>query len=424
MPVTKFIHAADIHLDSPLANLKRIDEATALRLQQATRNSLEKVIEHAYEHDVAAIVIAGDLFDGPVKDASAGLWVESLFKEVVRSGKEIFLIRGNHDSLSNACRVSDWPEGVRQFGSDKSETFVSESAGLAFHGQSFGARAEVNDLAANYPAAKMGMFNVGLLHTSLSSPGTHDTYAPTSLQTLENAGYDYWALGHIHVRSEKSLSDKCFIGYSGNTQGRHIREPGPKGCNLVTLKDGKIEDVKFLATDSIRWEEVLLDITELEHLRDIEDLLAGRATELIDRAEGRPMAVRIRLVGSTTLHGELTRAAAVDHLSDTLGRRLREIGDIWIETIKVASEPFLQQSVTDVLQPIKYLSRVADHCRSDKHSREELQEVLEELLKKARRDLMEYGLPIANSEAIDEEIQSYISRAEDMLVARLVGGDR
>lgn len=420
----QFIHLADVHLDSPLANLKRLDEATALRLQQATRASLESAMELALQQEVAAVIIAGDLFDGPVKDATAGLWVENLFKRVARAGIQIALIRGNHDSISNACKVSEWPTGVHQFAANQAESLVLDSVGLAMHGQSFGARAETQDLAAHYPVPQDGMFNLGLLHTSLQSPGAHDTYAPTTIQTLEGKGYDYWALGHIHVRSTESLSEKCYVGYSGNTQGRHIREPGAKGCQLVTVTDGKLASIEFMPTDSLRWEELKVDISDVEHLRDIEDLVADSATPAIENAEGRPLAIRVRLTGSTSLHAELTRAGAVDRVAETVGRRLREMGDCWVETIKIATGPFLEQSATEVLLPLKYLSRVSDQCRQDKHSRDELQEVLEELLKKARRDLSDYGFALATGEQPEEELNRYIRRAEDMLVARLMGGQQ
>ena len=420
----KFIHVADVHLDSPLANLKRVDEAVAERMQQATRQSLENVAALAMEHEVAAVAIAGDLFDGPVKDASAGLWVESLFKRLNRAGIQVVLIRGNHDAVSNACKVSNCSKHVHELSSQRPETFILDKAGIAFHGQSFGARAQTQDLAAAYPDPKMGLCNVGLLHTSLSQPGTHDTYAPTTIATLENRGYEYWALGHIHVRSQQSLSEKCYIGYSGNTQGRHIRETGAKGCHLVSVLDGKIASVEFLPTDMLRWEEMRVDITGLEHLRDIEDRVADQAIPLYESADGLPLAMRIQLVGSTTLHAELTRSGCVDRLSESTARRLREVGNIWVESVKIASEPFLEKRTTDVLQPIKYLSRVAEECRSDKFLRSELEDSLEELFKKARRDLSEYGLPIAKGDALDEELNHYIRQAEDMLVARLVGGEQ
>lgn len=422
MSNTRFLHVADVHLDSPLANLKRLDQATADRLRQASRQSWEAVVEAALLHEVALVAIAGDLFDGPVKDAAAGLWIGSQLKRLTRAGIQVALIRGNHDAVSNAARIADWPEGVFEFGSATPETLHLESAGIAVHGQSFGARVEAEDLAARYPAALPGYFNLGLLHTSLAGSGSHDTYAPTSLSTLENMGYDYWALGHIHQRSQASLSETCYVGYSGNTQGRHIREQGAKGCQLVEVCDGKLTGISFVPTDSLRWEEVELDLSELDDLRDIEDELEQPLSGHVERAEGRPLAVRVRLTGNTRLHAVLTRPGTLERLVESLGHRFSELGDVWVEAVKVATAPSMERSSDETLLPLKYLSQVSDACRNDQVIRKELAGVLEELLKKARHDLATYDAPVARSDDDDEELLRLISSAEDMLVARLVAG--
>lgn len=420
---TAFLHVADVHLDSPHANLRRLDHATSERMDRASRSSLEHVVEAALEHRVAAVVIAGDLFDGPVRNASAGLWAESQFRRLTREGISVVLIRGNHDAVSNANRVSRWPSGVIEFGSDQASTFVLENAGLAFHGQSFGSRVETEDLAAKYPRPSMGFFNVGLLHTSLSGSHAHDAYAPTSLTTLENAGFDYWALGHIHARSPGSLSDRCYIAYSGNTQGRHIREPGAKGCQLITVRDQAIESVRFIATDSLRWEEICVDASELEYLGDMEDQLERAANPVVAAADGRPLAIRVRIFGSSKLHAELTRFGTLERLGDVFAHRLSQIGDLWLETIKISTTPFLKGSAEDVLLPIKYLSRVTEACRHDPILREQFEESLEELLKKTRQELSEYGCPIADESKRAAEFDRLMGMAEDMLVARLLGDD-
>lgn len=423
MTKSSFLHVADVHLDSPLAKVRQLDGSTATQLHRASRRSLEVVVETAIENTVKAVVISGDLFDGPVRDASAGVWVESQFKRLTREGIEVLLIRGNHDALSNAHRVTHWPQGVQEFASENPESRLLESAGIAVHGQSFGARVEKADLAACYPAAVAGYYNVGLLHTSLAGGSSnHDTYAPTSISTLENMGYDYWALGHIHVRTEASLSTKCHVGYSGNTQGRHIRETGAKGCQLVTVADGVLESIRFVATDSIRWHEIELDVAELEYLRDIEDLLESKVCPLIDDAGGRPLAVRLKLVGATSLHAELTRFGTTDRLGEALSVRLKELGSVWLESIKVATTPYFQKSHDDVILPIKYLSQVAEICKTDAVVRDEMHAALEELLRKARSELAEYGWPLTQELQRETELDRLINQAEDMLVARLVGG--
>lgn len=417
---SSFLHVADVHLDSPLDNLRRLDANTADRMQRASRRSFENIVAAAIENNVAAVVIAGDLFDGPVKDAGAGLWVESQLKRLTREGIRVVLIRGNHDAISNARRVTRWSEGIVEFGAEAAQSLVLEDAGLALHGQSFGARAVSDDLAASYPSAVPGYFNIGLLHTSLSGNNQHDTYAPTTIDVLEGRGYQYWALGHIHLRSEASLSRKCFVGYSGNTQGRHIREAGAKGCQLVRVRDSQLQSVQFLPTDSLRWHELTLDIATSEHLADLEDLLVARLDELIESADGRPLAVRVKLAGPSVLHADLTRSGTLAGLTDNFATRLSEAGDIWLESVKVASRPAHAVTTDDVLLPLNYLCRVAEEARQDVTVQQEMLSVLEELFKKSRAELAQVDWGLVQPEKQQAELIEMLHRAENLLAARLL----
>ncbi|QDV25064.1 metallophosphoesterase family protein [Aureliella helgolandensis] len=419
MTQTRFIHVADVHLDSPLAALKRGDESTGELLERASRRSMELLVQNAIEHDVSAVVIAGDLFDGPVKDAGAGLWVESQFRRLTREKIPVVLIRGNHDAQSGAGKVIEWPTGVHELGAKAPESILLEAAGLAIHGQSFGARSETRDLAVNYPDRVGGLYNLGVLHTSLSGSSQHDTYAPTSVSILESKGYDYWALGHIHVRSPESLSERSWIGYSGNTQGRHIRESGPKGCQLITLQDGELLSNEFLPTDSLRWYELELDLSQVEHLGDIEEVLESAALPYVESSEGRSLAMRVRLMGATPLHAELTRSGTVQRLGQTLGARLAELGTVWLETIKISTRPTSAPAIEDLVLPLRYLQTVTSELQENPVQRAELESVLEELLKKTRSELAESGWPLALQGEQDAELTRLIGSAHDLLVARL-----
>lgn len=423
----RFIHVADVHLDSPLAKVHRLDAKIGEQMREASRRSFESVVDLALEREVDAVMIAGDLFDGPIKDASAALWVEGQFKRLTRSNIPVALILGNHDAVSASQKVTQWPDGVHEFGTSSASTTVFEQAGLAVHGQSFGSRVQEADLAAKYPAAIAGMFNVGLLHTSLSSPGSHDPYAPTTISVLDAAGYDYWALGHIHLRSEQSQSESCYVGYSGNTQGRSVRETGAKGCQVVEYSDDGLRNIEFVATDCFRWECLSLNISNAERLGDIEDLLGQQMDRLHQRADGRQLAVRIELEGTTALHASLTRAGAIDSLSEQLGNFLRANGDFWLEAVRLRSMPIPQVKHQDVVASLDYLSRVAESSKKEALLREELENSLEELLKKARGELLEYGWSI-ESEAESEtthavRLDQLLAQAENMLVSRLMGED-
>lgn len=457
-----FIHVADVHLDRPLDNVRRIDDSMAERLHQASRNSFERVVDIAIEQNVSAVVIAGDLFDGPVRDVGSGLWVEGQFKRLEAENIPVALILGNHDASSSAGRACKWGSNVHEFGAQEPSTLHIENAGLAIHGQSFGARAESEDLAAKYPTASMGSFNIGVLHTSLGgSSSSHDTYAPTTPTVLENAGYDYWALGHIHQRTLKSHSSRCYVGYSGNTQGCNIRETGAKGCQLVEIVDGKINRNEFLATDFFRWSSLILDLTRVDHLRDVEDLLESELPDLHEEADGRPLALRLTLTGNTQLHAELSRAGTHEELSQLLAQRLRQYGDFSLEAVKVRTAPDTTAPMGGIEIPVQYLSRISESIKADAIVRGEFQSCLDELLKKARHELSEYGWKLeehdattnadtanksdgvsisdtaANKEPMEtsaeheqqdweladerRDLAHYVAEAESLLVARLMG---
>ncbi len=425
---TSFLHVADVHLDRPLDKIRRLDQRAAEKLHDASRSSLRTIVDEAIAREVGAVVIAGDLFDGPVRDASAALWTESQFKRLSHHKIPVVLIQGNHDAVSGAGRVCRWPAGVVELPAEQPDSVVLEQAGIVVHGQSFGARSESRDLAAKYPAAHPGFFNVGLLHTSLGGgAGSHQTYAPTSVSVLESAGYEYWALGHIHQRSLESLSQECYVGYSGNTQGCSIRECGPKGCQLVHVQDQRIDRVEFIATDSVRWIDFALDISALENLHDIEDHLAERLPELTADAHGRSVAMRLRLVGATQLYADLSRPHVVSELSDLLMHRIAEFEDFWLEKVAVDCCPMPEAHIDSVETAIEYLSRVASSCKTNDVVRQEVTASLDELLKKARSELSEYGWSITPEGKAESgsnaTLNQYLARSENLVAARLMGRD-
>ncbi len=230
VPEMKFLHAADIHLDSPLAGLNRRSDMPDAVIGHCTRRAFAAMIDLALAEDVAFVIIAGDLYDGDWRDFSTGLFFA---EQMQRLGRPCFLLRGNHDARSVITRNLTPPGNVREFSSRACETIELPGLRVALHGRSFPDRAVTEDFSAAYRQPVPGMLNIGVLHTSADDPGEHETYAPCRVADLALKGYDYWALGHIHAR--RVLSERPWIVFPGNPQGRHPKEPGPKGCTLVTV---------------------------------------------------------------------------------------------------------------------------------------------------------------------------------------------
>ena len=234
----KFIHAADLHIDSPLLGLYCYEGAPAERLREATRRACENLVTLAIEEQVDFVILAGDLFDGQWRDMQTGLFTARQFRRLCDAKIKVYLVRGNHDAASQVRQTITWPDNVHEFSVRKAETVRLDDLGVALHGRGFAQPEVTDDPVPEYPAPVPGLFNIGVLHTNVGGNEDHPRYAPTSRAALEAKGYDYWALGHIHKRYV--IAERPYIGYSGNTQGRHVRETGAKGCLLVSVEDGQL----------------------------------------------------------------------------------------------------------------------------------------------------------------------------------------
>ena len=334
----RFIHAADPHLDSPLQGLEAHEGAPVALLRGATRRAFENLIQLAIVENVDALVIAGDVYDGDWKDYSTGLFFRGQMVRLFDQGIPVYLIAGNHDATSVISKKLSLPENVYVFSTRTAESRDVAGHPVVIHGRGFPNRAVPENLVKDYPAAVPGKFNLGLLHTSLTGRPGHDTYAPCSEADLREKGYGYWALGHIH--QPEVISQDPWIVFAGNCQGRHARETGPRGCRLVTVNDSLVvESAAWHTLDVVRWQELNVDLTGIENDSDA----LRRASEAMDNAvttaEGRLVAARIVITGTTALHGSLHRevhrwraemlARAQDHGADA----------IWIERIKISTAP-------------------------------------------------------------------------------------
>ena len=299
----KFLHAADIHLDSPLHGLERYEGAPVGELRGATRRAFDNLVELAIEEEVALVLLAGDLYDGDWKDYNTGLYFVDRMRRLDSAGIRVFIVAGNHDAASQITRQLRLPDNVTLFSTSRPDTVVLEDLGLAVHGQGFARREVTEDLSRAYPQADPHRFNIGLLHTCLDGKPGHEPYAPCTVDGLRSKGYDYWALGHVHSR--EVVSRDPWIVFPGNTQGRHARETGPKGCTLVTLVDGEVAAVEHRDLDVLRWTRCAVDVTDSVSLDEIYDQVRAVLQRALDDADERTVAARLVLQGISSVHSAL-----------------------------------------------------------------------------------------------------------------------
>ncbi len=416
----RFLHAADLHLDSPLRGLDRYEGAPVDEVRGATRRAFENLITVARRERVDLVVIAGDLYDGDWPDYNTGLFFIKGVAQLAEEGIPVAIVRGNHDAASRLTKALRLPANVHQFADASPETKPFADIGIAVHGQSFATAAVTDDLAAGYPRPLTGYFNLGLLHSALDGRPGHDPYAPTTLDVLRGKGYDYWALGHVHAA--EIVCREPWVVYPGNTQGRHIREMGAKGCTLVTVEDEAISQ-RFIALDVMRWDTLTLDI---DGLPDLEALLDAAKLDLRQRlagSEDRALAVRVQVRGSGPLHRQLALQP------ETVEQQLRGVaveatnGRAWIEKIEFRTRPLLDlDRIAERDDPIGLLVRELRRLATDEAAlRAVADEALGELRRKLPAELREDhdALRLDTADALLE----LLGEVEADLLARLSGDE-
>jgi len=382
----KFIHAADIHLDSPRGGIDRDADAPAEEIRHAPRQALENLVRLAIDEAVQFLLIAGDLYDGDWKDFRTGLFFIAQMTRLRDAGIPVYLIAGNHDAANKMTKTLELPVNVFLFSEKKPETKELGELGVAIHGQSFAKAAVTDDLAAGYPVYASGMFNIGLLHTCATKSGEHERYAPCTLDGLRSKEYQYWALGHIHKR--EILHRDPLIVFPGNLQGRHIRESGAKGCYLVTVDDRDKPVETFYPLDVLRWEHCFVDVAGAANGSDVVQCVGRRLLELVRSSDDRTLAVRVELRGPSAAHQQLVAEShRWQQEIKSQGMQLGE-GRVWIERVVLATTP--PRDAVDLSEgPLGELLQYLTALKDDPDGLAELARELEPLRQKLPHELLQ-----------------------------------
>jgi len=411
----RFLHASDLHIDSPLRGLDRYDGAPVERLRSATRSALERLVDKALAERVDFLLLAGDIYDRDWQDFHTGLFFRGQMVRLERAGIRCFIVQGNHDAQGVISRQLTLPSNVTVFSSRAAQTIRLDDLSVAIHGRSFPEREVNEDLVPSYPPPVPGFFNIGLLHTSLTGRAGHDTYAPTDLPTLVAKGYDYWALGHVHAR--EVLNERPRIVFCGNLQGRHAKETGVKGCELVTVEAGRIE-AEFIALDVVRWSQLSVPLDGVDRLESLNEAFARALEPVLAGTTDRLHAVRVTLTGSTELHR--LEAAQPGTLAAAMHAAAQDIGtaEIWIEQVRLdLSTPLDRARAAQRQDAVGELVRLVDTIAGND----------QELMRRAQVELGDFlGAMPAEVTAGDvprlddpAELRSLLMDAEATVLARL-----
>lgn len=410
MTAFKFIHAADIHLDSPLRGLERYEGAPVSAIRQASRRALENLISLALSESVSFVIIAGDLFDGDWRDYNTGLYFVQQMSRLNQNGIPVYLLKGNHDAANKLSKSLPLPKNVHVFSHKEAETFTLDELNVAIHGQSFATADTRDDLSASYPVGLSGKFNIGVLHTCLSGREGHDSYAPCKLEALKAKGYNYWALGHVHKR--EILCRNPLIVFPGNIQGRHIRETGEKGCSLVTVNERFEAKEEFCELAVMRWQTLLLDISGLEAEDELFSMASEKLALLLRENSGMPLALRVEIRGSGVLDKQIR--ANTGHFTQAMRALALQKGaeQVWLEKVKVFSEAESEQVHAE--GPLHELLSIFDELHCDGELLSQLQEELQDLKTRLPAELIELRLSSS-----DDYLKESLKDVKQILLSRL-----
>jgi len=420
----RFVHAADIHLDSPLKGLSGHEGKVADRIRTATREAFDNLIGHTIDEEADFIIIAGDLYDGEWRDYHTGLFFARQMGRLAKAGIPAYVLYGNHDAESQITRRLELPDNVSAFSARKPETFTLKELRVAIHGQSFGQRDVTDNLVPAYPEPIASVFNIGVLHTGLGGMGGHPNYAPCTIDDLVKKGYHYWALGHVHQGG--ILRERPHVVFPGNLQGRHIRETGPKGAYVVTVEDGEVAELALFHADVVRWAVIPVTVDGCGRTVDVVDAVRDAIEEAVARdADGRLVAGRIHLHGRTEIHDQLVGSA--EHLLAEARAAALGLGDevAWVERLVVATEPALDR-VTLVAREdaLGELQRMLIDAREDPEVLEQIKADIGEFVRELPHEVRADAEDAILKAAINGDHAGLIGQVTGYLTARIAEEDK
>lgn len=339
-----FIHAADLHLDTPYEGVGEASPQVADALREASLAAFDDLVRLTLERKAAFLLLAGDIYDGAERGVRAQLRFLAGLRRLSQAGIRVFVVHGNHDPVGGWPGVREWPEGVRVFGADVQEESVVEREGVVLarvQGISYGRREVSENLAVRLRPSEGPGLKVALLHANVGGDATHAPYSPCSLDHLLSAGFDYWALGHIH-RGQVLHEGRPWVVYPGSTQGRSLKpsERGPKGACVVHVQDGTVRGVDVVSVDQVRFAVLEVDVSGLADLGGLRGRLQREAEGLRAAAEGRALVVRTVVRGRGPVHADLRCAGSVDDVVRDLRDEYEgEHPFLWWESVRDETRP-------------------------------------------------------------------------------------
>lgn len=426
-----FVHAADLHLDTPFRGVQASAPFVAEALREASLQAFDSIIELALDRKVDFVLFAGDIYDGQERGIRAQLRFLDGLKRLDEAGIHSLIVHGNHDPLESgwSAVTTAWPERVTIFPvvareNEKAkvvEIIRGEELLATVQGVSYAERATTENLSATFSRPDGPGVHIGLLHCNVEgSPTKYANYSPCTIDDLRNTGLDYLALGHVHDRrilaTGETIGDPWIV-YPGNTQARSINEIGPKGVYIVNAIDGVIQTPEFVACDTVRFfqREILID--SCETIADLISLARELEEEILRESDSRSVIVRATLVGHSTLHSQLFKKGALEEILDELRALSRTYAPFcwWEQIIDESATPIDLNEIRLRGDFSADLVALTHELNQNANSREELlEELVQTIPKSFRKDLSQL---VSDEGWIDELFRLAELRALDEILS-------
>ncbi len=400
----KFIHAADLHLDSPFKGMSTLPSSLYQELKSSTFSALDNLVKLAIDEAVDFVLIVGDLFDQSLRSVYAEMQFLLACEKLAEADIPVYLSYGNHDYLNAKNRTLKYPDNLHVFDSDQVECKIFNKNGhplVAIHGFSYLEQAVLSNKALEFQPIEGVPYQIGMLHGSTGQADEHDNYAPFQLSDLRAKKIDYWALGHIHKRA--ILGTDPAIVYPGNTQGRSSKELGEKGCYLVELDQTETK-LTFVPLQFIRFENVTVDLKDCDDLDQVYQLINDK----LNQFGQKKIIVYLNLINASQQMIKHYHQGDLKDLIDVFNEQQADMRNwIWIQSYKVEQEKEAIENLLKTRDPfIKQLLKQFDQVDWNATAKDLWQH------RQAKRFL---------PELTDDEKKEIIEAAKELALYQLIG---
>ncbi|WEV44211.1 DNA repair exonuclease [Lactobacillus sp. ESL0684] len=369
----KFIHLADAHLDSPFLGLSFLPSEQFSQIRQAPNESLTKIVDLALAEQVDLVLIAGDTFDSARPDPSSQLFFAQEISRLTAAEIQVVMIFGNHDHMQESdLLIPDSPYFKLLGNREQVETITCQTKtgfNYAVNGFSYLNNHITTDMLEQFPA-KSSQYTFGLMHAQeKAGQSNQNVYAPFRSSDLKNLNYDYFALGHIHLR--QVLSENPLIVYSGNIQGRHINELGAKGCYLGEINEATRQtSITFVPTSPITWEQTKIELSSEVSLNDLQEQILAKLHPQV------ATYYSLKIIGAdflTDAQRELMQDSGFwQQISQqlTANSQLVDVRFVTTEHLEIAESdrPYFEQAKTELFTDQEFAELAKDWLKKDDYA--------------------------------------------------------